>query len=101
MNCMSVEYLVLSTVCLALGFLGSLASKWSLQTKLYSLEDRLSLVEGSLLRETKSRAATARWQKQSVEEAAIEAALLTKETPVGRKPKWFEGLVPKSNGTGS
>lgn len=98
---MSVEYLVLSIVCLALGFLGSFASKWSLQSKLYSLEDRLTLVEGSLLREVKSRAATARWQKQSVEEAAIEAALSIKAEPVGKKRKWFEGLVPKSNGTGS
>lgn len=98
---MSVEYLVVSLVCLGLGALGSIAGTWTIHGRLYSLEDRLNLVEGSLLREVKSRAATARWQKVNQDEEAIAAALANPTASAPRKPKWFETLASKPNGTGS
>ena len=89
---MSIEYLLLPLACFGLGVIGAIAGTWTIHGRLYSLEDRQSVMEGSLLREVKSRAATERWKKQSIEEAAIESALQAPPAAEPRKAKWFQQL---------
>lgn len=98
---MNVEFLVLPLISLALGALGSIAATWSIHARLYSLEDRQSVVEGTLQREVKSRAASERWKKASVEEELISNVLLTQKPLENKKPKWWNTVQKRANGTES
>lgn len=75
--------------CLSAGIVAGVVHTWSLRAKTYSLESRLSVVEGNLLREVKARAGEQRWRKPNVEELAVEQAL--KNPPPQRfKAPWFK-----------
>lgn len=60
-----MEYAVflLILACVCVGVVSAVVHTWSLRARLYSLEDRLAIVEGSLTREVKARAGQERWKK--------------------------------------
>jgi len=72
-----MEYVYVGVICAAIAgsVLGALVRGWSILSRLYSLEDRLNIVEGTLSREVKVRAANGRWNKRDAEDAILAAAL--------------------------
>lgn len=80
----------------AAGVLGAVARGWSIHSRLYSLEDRLAVVEGTVSREVKVRAATARWQKPSKDEELVAAALAKPHAPEHKANWWELPNVPRS-----
>lgn len=85
--------LILGSV--AVGVAGAVARTWSLHSRLYSLEDRVAVVEGNLNREVKARAGRERWQSPKKDDALL-AALSAKPEPV--KPWWemIPSTMPRS-----
>ena len=72
------------------GVLGAVVRSWSISTSLYSLNDRVALVEGILQREVKVRAGQARQSKQTPEELQVLAALANPPQPKEKKTPWWE-----------
>jgi hypothetical protein len=71
---------LLSIACIAAGVVGALIHTWSLRAVTYSLDSRLSVVEGNLLREVKARAGQERWKKPD-KDAALASELITPTKP--------------------
>lgn len=80
-------YVVLS-LCTGVAVLGALARGWSLHSRLYSLEDRINVIEGTVTREVKIRAAAERWKKPAEEDSKILEALKTPAQPTASVPWW-------------
>lgn len=78
---MEIGLLVLISAVVGGGGLGAIARAWSFHSRLYSLEDRLSLAEGILNREVKTRAAQERWKKPSKDEELVALALKEEKKP--------------------
>lgn len=94
--CMETALLVAIALCIAAGVTGALIRSWSILSRLYSLEDRVGIIEGTVTREVKVRAAAERWKKPSKDEAAIVAALEAPPEPKIQKA-WWENLgAPRS-----
>lgn len=74
-GCMDIGFLAAIAAVVAAGTLSALIRGWSLLARLYTLEDRLNIVEGVQTREVKNRAAGVRWTKRDAEQAVLEAAL--------------------------
>lgn len=77
--------LLISSV-LAGGVIGALVRTWSIHARLYSLEDRVNVVEGIVTREVKTRAATERWKKPSKDEELLLNAM---NAPVRDNRPWW------------
>jgi len=73
---MEISILVLIVAVVAGGVLGGVLRGWSLLATQYALSERVSLLEGSLLREVKSRAAKERWSRTAQDVAGIDDAVL-------------------------
>jgi hypothetical protein len=84
---MEYAYLLSIAAVVAGGVFGALARSWSILARLYSLEDRCNLLEGTLSREVKVRAANGRWGKRDQEDAIL-AAALDKPAPHAVLPWW-------------
>lgn len=87
---MELGFALLITGVIAGGVSGALLRVWSIHSRLYSVESRLSVVEGISVREVKIRAANERWRKPSKDEEAIAAAIAAGPAPVTRKLNWWE-----------
>lgn len=89
-TCTEFGVLLLIASVIAGGILGAVARAWSLHARLYSLQDRLNVLEGVQNREVKIRAAGERFKRPSKEEAAIEAALLHAPGPPAKEVPWWQ-----------
>lgn len=69
---MDLALILLITSIIAGAVAGALVRTWSIHRRLYSLEDRLVVVEGVTQREVKIRAAQARPSRQLKDEMALE-----------------------------
>jgi hypothetical protein len=87
---MEYALILLFVAAIAVGVVSAVVKTWSFHTRLYSLEDRLTVVEGVQQREVKVRAATERWKKEPKDDAAIEAALLAPAPAKQRKLNYWE-----------
>jgi len=74
----------------AAGVVAAVVHTWSLRASTYSLDSRLSVVEGNLLREVKARAGQERWKKPTTDEILVSAALATKPPPARKKAWWLD-----------
>lgn len=85
-----MEYAVLLLIvsAIAVGVVSALIKTWSLHARTYSLEDRISVIEGTVTREVKIRAAADRWKKPDKDEAL--AASLLASGPKTRPMNWWE-----------
>lgn len=91
---MEIATVLLIVGCVAAGVTGALVTSWSLRSKLFSLEDRLSIVEGTVTREVKTRAGQERWKKADKDEALLTA--LKSGGVTGRTLNWWEKVgTPK------
>lgn len=85
---MDYALLLVVTAALAVGVAGSFARTWSFQRRLYSLEDRLSTVEGITTREVKIRASMSRPRANSAADEAIALAMANPKPTVSNVP-WY------------
>lgn len=81
-------YMVVA-LCTGAAVAGALARTWTLHSRLYSLEDRCAVLEGTVNREVKIRAAAERWKAPAKDEANILEKL---QTAVAEKPNgpWWK-----------
>jgi len=86
-------FLLLASAC-AVGVAAAVARTWSLHSRLYSLEDRVSVLEGVTQREVKIRAAETRLRKPSKDEELLVAKLAATEA-VTTKKNWWELPLPR------
>lgn len=85
---MDYAFLLVFTSAIALGVVSAVVRTWSLHRRVYSLEDRLGVLEGVQQREVKIRAAQARAPKGQADEDLFKAM---QHTPTqGRKLNWWE-----------
>lgn len=80
--------ILLIVACICVGVTSSVVATWALRSRLYSLEDRVNVVEGVTQREVKIRAATARLTRPSKDEELIEAAL--RASAPAKSLNWWE-----------
>lgn len=85
--------ILLVTCCIAAGVVAGVVHTWSLRAHAYSLEDRLSIVEGTLAREVKVRAGQERWKKPD-KDAELVKSLATIPIAPARKLNWWEMNTP-------
>lgn len=91
----SVAGILLIVACVAAGVTGAVLRTWSLHSRLYSLEDRMAVVEGVTQREVKIRAGQARQARPDKDAALLEALKPTGVAPP-RKANWWETGLPRS-----
>jgi len=81
---------LLLTCSVAAGVVAAVVHTWSLRALAYSLDTRLSVVEGNLLREVKARAGQERWKQPSPTEKQLQEALALRTAQAPEKPKaWW------------
>jgi len=91
----SVAGILLIVACVAAGVTGAVLRTWALHSRLYSVEDRIAVLEGVTQREVKIRAGQAR-QARPDKDVALLQALQTTPGPIERKANWWEIGLPRS-----
>lgn len=93
-----MDYAVLLGICaaVAVGVVSAVVKTWSLHARTYSLEDRISILEGTMTREVKIRAGAERWKKQDKDEAL--AVQLLSGNSKARPMNWWENPALKRGG---
>lgn len=86
---MYAAILLLLAAAAGAGFLGAFLRSWSFHSRLYALENALAVVEGTLQREVKARAAGERWKKKDLLDETIEAAVIDQGLAEKRKPQFW------------
>jgi hypothetical protein len=92
---MDYGFILLLVSCVAVGVVSAIVRTWSIHSRTYSLEDRLSVLEGIQSREVKIRASDARWKKPSVDEQLVQAALLQPAPEISKIPWYKNPNLPK------
>lgn len=87
---MDYAVILLIVGSVAAGVVSAIVTTWSLRARVFSLEDRLAIVEGVLQREVKVRAATERWKKPSAADEAAALLLNPNVQPAPRKLNWWD-----------
>ena len=72
---------LLFCVAMAASVLGGVIRGWSILSRLYSLEDRVAVAEGTLLREVKARAGQERWKRPDKDIMAVDPNVLKQAAP--------------------
>jgi hypothetical protein len=72
---------LLFCVAMAASILGGVIRGWSILSRLYSLEDRVAVAEGTLLREVKARAGQERWKRPDKDIMAVDQNVLKQAAP--------------------
>lgn len=85
---MDYALLVVFTSAIAVGVVSAVVRTWSIHRRLYSLEDRLSTVEGVTTREVKIRAAATRHSRPSLAEEAMALAIQNAPAAKVSSPWW-------------
>jgi len=88
--------ILLVASCVAVAAVAAVARTWSLHSRLYSLEDRMAVVEGVTQREVKIRAAQARINKPNKDEELASALLAPQAQAPAKKMNWWETNLPRS-----
>jgi hypothetical protein len=72
---MDAAFFLLLAASVSVGVVSAVVTTWSLRARLFSLEDRTTILEGVTQREVKIRAAAERWggKRSKDEEKVIEA----------------------------
>lgn len=83
-------FFLLIALFLAVGVTGAVARTWSLHRRVYSLEDRLEVIEGVQTREVKIRAAQSRPPKREADDALVAQLAALPKGAGGRKLNWWE-----------
>ena len=87
----SFSVILLIVACVAVGSVAGVIRTWSLHSRLYSLEDRLAIVEGNLTREVKARAGQERWKKPD-KDLELLSKMQAPPEPTKRMNWWETGL---------
>jgi ABC-type lipoprotein release transport system permease subunit len=82
-------FILLIVACIAVGVTSAVVRTWALHSRTYSLEDRIAVLEGTLTREVKTRAATERWRPKK-DDASELLALQQLKPVVSRQANWWE-----------
>jgi hypothetical protein len=86
---MDYATILLLVAAVAVGVVSAVVRTWAIHARLYSLEDRLSVVEGVTTREVKIRAAQSRPPRYDRDEAALkELSNLRPESAKYTGPWW-------------
>jgi hypothetical protein len=85
--------ILVATCSVALGVCAAVINTWSLRSRLFSLEDQVAVMQGTLQREVKTRAGQERWKKPSLEEQMLLAGQTI--TPPQKKFNWWENPALK------
>lgn len=88
--------ILLVVACVAVGGVAAVVRTWSLHARLYSLEDRMAVVEGVTQREVKIRAAQSRRPTGQKDEEMLKELAGAGTQPVQRKLNWWETSLPRS-----
>jgi hypothetical protein len=86
--------ILLIVSCIAVGVTAAVVTTWSLRARIYSLEDRVNIVEGVTTREVKIRAAAERFRKPTKDEELVAAALANPQ-PVQPVPYWLNPALKR------
>lgn len=90
---MELVVLLAVSIGIAGGVCGALLRTWSLHSRVYSLEDRVAVIEGNLTREVKTRAAMERHKSKGPD---IEELKLLGQAAQGAAPakryNWWENM---------
>lgn len=94
---MEIASILLIVACIGAGVAGAVGSTWNLRIKSYSLDHRLTLIEGIVQREVKVRAAQERWKAPKTDDAlvALTRDLVTQTKPGGSN--WWKTGLPRSH----
>jgi hypothetical protein len=84
---LEVAIFLLFSAALAASVLGGVIRGWSILSRLYSLEDRVAVVEGTLLREVKTRAGLERGKNLARNVHEIDPKIL-EQKPAVTQPWW-------------
>jgi len=83
--------------CIAAGVVAAVIHTWSLRALAFSLDTRLGVVEGTLLREVKARAGQERWKKPDKDKEEMLRALTGGDPPQpAKKYNFWETNLPRS-----
>jgi len=93
---MEIAYFLLISAMVAAGVVGAVARTWTIHSRLYSLEDRVGLIEGIVQREVKVRAAQERWKRPAKDEERLVEALSALPPPTPPRNWWELPGVPRS-----
>lgn len=86
---MEFAVILVLVASISVGVVAAVVRTWSIHSRLYSVEDRVNVLEGNLSREVKIRAAAERWKKPAQEELAILDAM--KNAPVQKASlPWYK-----------
>ena len=92
---MEVATILLLVAAIAVGTVAAVARTWALHSRIYSLEDRVAVVEGVTQREVKIRAAQSRTPNLAKDEALLKELTAKASSPQGRKVNWWETGLPR------
>jgi len=98
---MEVATILLVLACIAVGVVSAVVTTWSLRARLYSLEDRVGIIEGVTQREVKIRAAQSRSPKSTSDNIALEQLKLLGNQPAAYQGPWWMNPALKRGGTPS
>jgi hypothetical protein len=89
--CMEFATILLIVCSICVGVVSAIVATWRLRVDLYSLRDRLSVVEGIQTREVKIRAGESRGKRVNADEALVLAGIERQAQPQpGRVRNWWE-----------
>jgi hypothetical protein len=92
---MEIAFILLLAAAVAVGVVSAVVRTWSLHARLYSLEDRVSVVEGVTQREVKIRAATSRAGRPTKDEDLLKELAVAQTAPA-KKLNFWETSHPRS-----
>jgi len=92
---LEVATILLLVSAVAVGVTAAVARTWALHSRIYSLEDRVAVVEGVTQREVKIRAAQSRPPNLAKDEALLKSLSNSPPPPPTRKLNWWETGLPR------
>lgn len=85
-----VAVTLLIVACIAAGVTGAVINTWALRSRLYSVEDQVAVMQGTLQREVKTRAGQERWKKPDKDAELLKQMATT--TAPARMLNWWERI---------
>jgi len=95
---MEVATILLVLASIAVGVVSAVITTWSLRARLYSLEDRTSILEGVTQREVKIRAAQSRPSSLARDEVALRQLSELVQKPAEYRGPWWLNPALKRGG---
>lgn len=98
---MDLALIFLIAAALSGGILGAIIRAWSIHSLLYSLQDRLLVVEGVTQREVKIRAGQERWKRPAKDEELARELMKNAAPAVAYQGPWWTNPALKRGGVPS